>query len=301
MPPKSTATKLEYTFKSDVLFKMLFVRYQHLLKRLVAVLLAIPLESIEEFRFINTDIPPDEVGKKFCRLDINMKVNGKPVNLEIQVRDEGNYPERALYYWARLYSAELPAGDNYALLPKTNIISILGFKLFDCPEVHSEYAVIDIVRNTILTDKLSLHFFELPKLQDIHSLDMNNEKDLWLALFNSDTKEELDELLQKGGAVMSEAIKAYNSVTATEEFKNLEWIRRKTMHDEAQAIYSAELRGATVERQKWQDVIAIKDTALADKDAALADKDASLAEKDTALADKDTLIAELIARLEARE
>ena len=52
MPPsklhlKSQGTKLEYTFKSDVLFKMLFVRYPDLLKRLVAVLLSIPLESIE--------------------------------------------------------------------------------------------------------------------------------------------------------------------------------------------------------------------------------------------------------------
>ena len=29
-------TKLEYTFKSDVLFKMLFVKYPDLLKRFVA-------------------------------------------------------------------------------------------------------------------------------------------------------------------------------------------------------------------------------------------------------------------------
>ena len=40
---KDKGTKLEYTFKSDVLFKMLFVRYPDLLKRLVAVLLGIPL------------------------------------------------------------------------------------------------------------------------------------------------------------------------------------------------------------------------------------------------------------------
>ena len=39
---KSKGTMLEYTFKSDVLFKMLFVKYPDLLKRLVAVLLGIP-------------------------------------------------------------------------------------------------------------------------------------------------------------------------------------------------------------------------------------------------------------------
>ena len=38
--------KLEYTFKNDTLFKMLFVKYLDLLKRLVAALLGIRLESI---------------------------------------------------------------------------------------------------------------------------------------------------------------------------------------------------------------------------------------------------------------
>ena len=33
-------TKLEYTFKNDTLFKMLFVKYPDLLKRLIAALLA---------------------------------------------------------------------------------------------------------------------------------------------------------------------------------------------------------------------------------------------------------------------
>ena len=67
-------TKLEYTFKSDVLFKMLFVNHPNLLKRLVAVLLGISLESISKFVIINTEMPPEEIGKKFCRLDINMDV-----------------------------------------------------------------------------------------------------------------------------------------------------------------------------------------------------------------------------------
>ena len=38
-------TRLEYTFKTDTLFKMLFVQYPDLLKHLVATLLDIPLDS----------------------------------------------------------------------------------------------------------------------------------------------------------------------------------------------------------------------------------------------------------------
>ena len=39
-------TKLEYTFKNDTLFKMLFVKYPDLLKNLVTELLRIRFESI---------------------------------------------------------------------------------------------------------------------------------------------------------------------------------------------------------------------------------------------------------------
>ena len=46
-------TKLEYTFKTDLLFKKLFVEYPDLLKKLVSSLLGIPLESIGQFDITN--------------------------------------------------------------------------------------------------------------------------------------------------------------------------------------------------------------------------------------------------------
>ncbi|MCL1794728.1 MAG: Rpn family recombination-promoting nuclease/putative transposase [Oscillospiraceae bacterium] len=100
-------TELKYKFTNDILFKILFTQYQNLLQRLVAELLAIPFESIEEFFVTNSEIPPDVKGEKFCRLDINMTVNGQRVDLEIQVTDEGDYPDRSLYYWAREFSTSL--------------------------------------------------------------------------------------------------------------------------------------------------------------------------------------------------
>ncbi len=136
-------TKLEYTFTNDTLFKMVFVKYPDLLKRLVSELLNIQLDSIRDFVITNPEMPPEVVGDKFCRLDINMTVDGQRVDLEIQVADKGDYPERSLYYWAREYSTALGEGGDYAELPRTIIISILAFSLFDCAEFHSEY-----IRNT---------------------------------------------------------------------------------------------------------------------------------------------------------
>ena len=275
-------TKLEYTFKSDVLFKMLFVRRPDLLKRLVAVLLAIPLGSISSFRTVNTEMPPEEIGKKFCKLDIHMVVDGSRVNLEIQVEDEGNYPERSMFHWAKMFVSALPSGDDYSRLPKAIVISILGFRQFGCAEAHSEFAPMEVSRHEILSYKQRYHFFELPKLPCVDSIDPGSEKDLWLALFNSETEEELEKLVLNGGEVMSQAVEAYRSLTATEEFRHLEILRERARHDEAQAIRNAEKR----EREKWQGVVADKDTALANKD--------------TELAKQAALIAELQARLEIK-
>ena len=53
-------------------------------------MLDIQLESIGEFVITNPDIPPDVIGEKFCRLDINMKVDGRRVDLEVQVLSENS-------------------------------------------------------------------------------------------------------------------------------------------------------------------------------------------------------------------
>ena len=264
-------TKLEYTFKNDALFKMVFTQYQDLLQKLVAELLGIPLASIKDFWVINPDIPPDTVGEKFCRLDINMTVDGQRVDLEIQVANEGDYPERSLYYWAREYSTALSEGKEYRDLPRTIVISILAFKLFDCEDFHSEFQLLEVTRHTQLTDKQVLHYFELPKLPEV--VDADDGLKLWLTLFKAETEEDLAKIEELGGSVMKEAIGAYRQVSATDKFKEIERLRSRARHNEASALYHA----AEMERAKWQGVVAEKDAALTEKDAALAEKDALIA------------------------
>jgi benzoyl-CoA reductase/2-hydroxyglutaryl-CoA dehydratase subunit BcrC/BadD/HgdB len=88
---------------------------------------------------------------------------------------------------------------------------------------------------------------------------------------------------------MNQAIGAYRSITATEEFRTLERMRADARHNEAAALYNARRE----ESEKWQKVVEKKDAALAARNAALADRDAALADKDAVLADKDAEIARL--------
>ena len=98
-------------------------------------------------------------------------------------------------------------------------------------------------RHEILSDKQQYHFFELPKMPNIATIDTTNEQDLWLALFNAKTEEELQELTTKGGEVMSQAVTAYRSITADEQYKYLERLRDKRERDEAQALSNARDKG----------------------------------------------------------
>jgi len=238
---------------------MLFVKYPKLLKRLVAELLDMQYESIEEFVITNPEIPPENLGDKFCRLDINMIVDSQRVGLEIQVDNKGNYPERSLFYWARDFSTGLKEGGNYLQLPRTIIISIIADKLFDCDEFHSEFRALEIKRHAQLTDKMSLHYYELSKLPETVSAD--DSKMLWLKLFKADTEEELATIEAMEVSIMSEAVTAYRRVVTSSELREIERLRFKARHDEASAMRQI--------NDHWQGIVEKKDAELAELHAKL--------------------------------
>jgi len=227
--------ELRYKFTNDTLFKMVFVEYPDLLKRLVARILNIPFEHIKEFTIKNSEMPPEELGGKLCRLDINMSVDGRVVDLEIQVNDEHDFPERSLYNWAREYSSALAEGHDYISLPETIVISILAFPMFECKEFYSEIRPLEVTRGTLLTKKMCLCYFELPKIPA--KFDESDELNWWMTLFNAKTDEEMSIIKSKGGPVMAQAVEAYNHVSATEKFKQLERMRSDARHHEI-AVYN---------------------------------------------------------------
>jgi predicted transposase/invertase (TIGR01784 family) len=197
--------------------------------------------------------------------------------LEIQVRDEGDYPDRVLFNWARLYSSALAAGGAYKDLPRTVVISIIDFKLFECEEYYSEYQALEATRHTRLSEKLGLYFYELCKLpKEVKAGDMRL---LWLMLFKADTEEELEKIESMEVPVMEQAIRAYHQIPADSEFREMERMRELARHNEASALRherdegraegmekgmeKGRTEGRTEEREKWQGVVADKDAEIA--------------------------------------
>jgi len=292
--------ELKYKMTNDILAKMVFLKYPDLLQRLVSTLLGIEYDSIEQFLITNPEVPPTNIGDKFCTFDIKMIIDKQNIVLELQVKDEKDYLERSLYYWAKEYTSALKSGANYKDLPRTIVVSILAFTQFDCKEYHSEYRPLEVTRHTLLTDKQELHYYELPKVPK--RLRADDVLGLWLNLFNAKAEDDLKKIEKMGVPVMSEAVSAYRHVSATDEFKEIERLYERARHNEASAIRNAEQRGEQRGEQRsderWQGVVADKDAKLADKDAILADNEAKLADKDAKLADMTAEIEKLRALLD---
>ena len=102
--------------------------------------------------------------------------------------------------------------------------------LSECEEYHSFFQLLEVTRHTLLSDKMS----KLPS--DAGEDDMLL---LWLSLFKAETEEELEKIKEMEVPVMSQAINAYYTITASSEFREKERLRAKARHDEAQALYNA--------------------------------------------------------------
>ena len=68
---------------------------------------------------------------------------------------------------------------------------------------------------------------------------------LWLFLFRAETEEELEKIKEMEVPVMSQAINAYYTITASSEFREKERLRAKARHDEAQALHNARREAIT--------------------------------------------------------
>jgi hypothetical protein len=129
----------------------------------------------------------------------------------------------------------------------------------------------EIKSHQLLTDRMSLHYFELPKLPE--HISREDRLNLWLALFKVKTEEELNRIQELEVPIMEQTIQAYRSITATSEFQTLERMRSDARRNEAAA-----LRHATeVEREKWKGIVAEKEAVLAKKDAELVEIKAQMA------------------------
>lgn len=227
--------------KLDIIFKKFFIENPDMLHSFVASMLDIPYENISEINITNPEMPPSMLTGKHSYLDLNMKVDDRLVNVEIQVQNDPDYRDRVLFYWAKLYTSELKSGEPYGGLKQAICISIVNFNIFDGKDYHNEVNAVVKRTGEVFSDKLNIHFFELKKVNKTPN--PQNSCELWLQFINADSEEDFEMINQTNIPIMQKAVRVIYDMSEDTRIREEARMREKALHDEASALYNAKKEG----------------------------------------------------------
>lgn len=234
--------------KTDIIFKKMFTENMDMLSNFLSEMLDIPENDISEIKITNTEMPPETLSGKFSRLDLNMTVDDRLVNVEVQVKNDVNFRDRALLYWSKLYSSGIKRGEDYNDLKQTITINIINFNMFDDGLFHHRVMPMVMETKEIFSDKQLIHFAELRKLSK--EIDPKNRLQLWLQFINAESEEVFKMIEQTNIPIMQKAVRVIYDMSEDTAIREAARLREKALYDETSAINAAKREGMYEERAK---------------------------------------------------
>ncbi len=182
---------------NDYLFRALLQRNNKVLKGLICSLLHLAPEQVQSVKITNPIELGKEISDKIFILDIKVLLNDNTiVNLEMQVVNEHDWPERSLSYLCRSFD-NLNQGEGYKNSKSVVQIGFLDYTLFPKnPEFYSTYKFLNVKKYTKYSDKLCISVVDLTQIDLATKEDKQYGIDYWASLFKSTTWEEIKMLAQ---------------------------------------------------------------------------------------------------------
>lgn len=299
---RSATGPIAIRLTNDYLFRALLQRSNKTLRGLIGALLHLEPEQIQSAVITN----PIELGayidEKTFLLDVKVILNNNIViNLEMQVVNEHNWPERSLSYVCRAFD-NLNSGEAYHQVKPVIHIGLLDFTLFpEHPEFYATYQLLNIKNHTVYSDKLRLSVLDLTQIALATEEDKRYHIDRWAALFKAATWEELKMYAQKDEYIQEASSTIYQ--LSQDESVRLQCEAREDYYRRQRSVQlQMEEKDSRIEEQNQQ--LAQKDSRIEAQDRQLAQKDshiealsATVSENNAAIMAKDSIIAELQAEL----
>ena len=270
-----------YTLKNNYLFIALMNDSEYALKMLVCSLLGYKQSDIKEITIRNPIQVGQAIERKGFILDVALLLNDDTyVNIELQLINYGNWPERSVGYLCRSYD-NLNRGDDYIDTKSAVHIGILDFTLFEeYPEFFASYRLLNVKNHNEYTGKFQLYVLDLNQIELATQEDRDNERDVWARLFQAKTRGDLMSIAQQYKE-FEPVINRMNTLMSDDAIQ-LQYDAEETLRNREKGI-----------RKKIRNL----EEQLADRDSQLADRDSQLADQRTQLENKDARIAELEAKL----
>ena len=228
-----------YPPKMDIIFQAIFgeVGSENITKDFLEKILKRKIEkiSLDKNPILRRELKDDKLGV----LDIVTELEGKEkCNIEMQLIDKNNIIERMLYYWSKMYTRQIKAGEDYDKLEKTIVILIADFNIKGLEEVeyHSTWKIIETnsVKKLILTDKFEFDIIELSKIKG-----REDEKDQlldWLIFLENPESERVIRKMEENEN-LKEAVEKLDRISEDEKMQRIIELREKAIRDE-HAIYA---------------------------------------------------------------
>jgi predicted transposase/invertase (TIGR01784 family) len=240
--------------KVDIAFKKIFgvEENKDLLISLINSIVSAQ-DQVKDITLLNPYNPQNFKSDKLSILDVKaIGHNGKRFNIEIQISDEADYDKRALYYWAKLYTEQLKAGQDYSKLSKAIGIHILNFTSIPNGEkYHNVFHIKEKDTDLLYFKDLELHTIELTKfssnedekLEDI-VCKVKTALDMWLAFLTRHELLERDKLPARlNDANLQKALDVLNIMNFSYEEKEAYEDHLKWLRIEANTLHKYEQKG----------------------------------------------------------
>jgi len=230
-----------YKPTNDYIFGRIFGQKKNsdLLKDLLeAILPDIKIKKLEVNKQVSleTQLMKDKLGV----LDIVATLNDDiKVNIEMQVKDTKNTIDRSLFYETGFHHENLKKNEDYSQIPKSIGIWILNYDVYDEGPFHEIARFRRDYQNIILTDKLELHYIQLPKFKE-KCKRVSNKLEQWLTFI---INENLEEIKMSDNEFVKKAEEELEYLNGDEAERRYAELREKAIRDEAAAMAGALRRG----------------------------------------------------------
>jgi predicted transposase/invertase (TIGR01784 family) len=187
--------------KIDFAFKLIFGDKKHtdITIAFLSAVLKVAREELAEIEIINSELLREFKEDKKGILDVRVKTRDhQQINIEIQILPTDFMPARSLFYWSKMFTSQIRAGDTYDQLKKCVAINIVDFKCTPLNQLHSCYHIMEDTSGHRLTELLEVHFMELPKLVE-KDIERNEDDPVvqWMTFIDSQSQEVMEMLAQK--------------------------------------------------------------------------------------------------------
>lgn len=245
----SASGSLPIPMTNDYLFRALLQRNSYVLTGLICSLLHLSPEQVRSVKILNPIMLGEAINHKTFFLDVFVILNNHTrINLELQVVNEQNWPERSLSYLCRTFDS-LNSGEAYPMVSPAVQIGLLDFTLFpEYPEFYSTYQFINIKNHTLYSDKIQLSVLNLTRKDLATKEDKKAHLHHWASFFKATTWEEL-KMLAKQNDFINEASATVYQLSQEEQIR-LQCQAREDYYRRQRAIqYNMDKQKETIESQ----------------------------------------------------